>query len=75
MFPFYTPWKRQKTFGFWHFKGGGGGVKIFNIGLKWVNWMRFCSITQMPVNWFAAQIQWMDISDVAEYSETLINIS
>ena len=23
MFPFYTPWKRQKTFGFWHFKGAG----------------------------------------------------
>ena len=29
MFPFYTPWKRQKTFGFWQFKGGGGeGIDI-----------------------------------------------
>ena len=28
MFPFYTPWKRQKTFGFWHFKGGVGGEGI-----------------------------------------------
>ena len=28
----YTPWKRQKTYGFWRFQG----VQKCDIGLKWV---------------------------------------
>ena len=32
MYYFYTPWKRQKTFGFLTFSG----VWKWNIGLKWV---------------------------------------
>ena len=33
MFPFYTPWKRQKTFRFLMFSGS---IEK-NIGLKWIN--------------------------------------
>ena len=29
MFPFYTPWKRQKTFGF----------LVFSRGMKWKHWL------------------------------------
>ena len=36
MLYFYTPWKRQKTFVFLHFQG----VKKWNIGLKWVKFVR-----------------------------------
>ena len=31
MFHFYTPWKRQKTFGFLKFPGG------MEMGHKWIN--------------------------------------
>ena len=37
MFPFYTPWKYQKTFGFLVFSGG----------IKWEHWPEMGSFDQI----------------------------